>query len=158
MVTGVIFAGGKSKRFGSDKALLGGVERIAGLMRKCDFTRVVVLCGNSERSSLFKEECWPDPHWCDGILEVIKWAIGKIDDEIQLAPCDAIYLDEEVVSKNRGVPLDENGLRQPLLARLPRGFIPNGDSITEMMSEIKSQEFKNPIRVRNVNRPEDLLK
>jgi len=156
MVTGLILAGGKSERYGSDKALLGGVEKIANAMRDCGFSRVIVLCGKPERMSLFNEECWPDLESCKGVLDVLKWAIEEIDDEIQLAPCDALYLDAETIAEIRGVPVDDQGIRQPLLARLPRKFRPAGRSVNEMMSSIDSQIISKPDKVRNVNFPSDL--
>ena len=156
MVTGLIFAGGKTERFGSDKALLGGVENIANAMRECGFSRVIVLCGKPDRKSLFNEECWADLEGSKGVLDVLKWAIEEIDGEIQLAPCDALYLDAETIAEIKGVPMDEIGRRQPLLARLPKGFKPKGESVTEMMSGIKSQIVSKPEKVRNFNYPSDL--
>ena len=158
MVCGLILAGGRSSRFGEDKAMLGGVERIASSMRECGFDRVIVLCGEPERGDLFEEECWPDPSGCDGLLDVMKWVISSIDDEIQLAPCDALYLDAAVLGIIEGVPMDGKGIRQPLLARLPRYFTAGGDSLGEMMHQIPSQDLgEDAWKVRNVNHPDDLL-
>ena len=62
MTTVVILAGGKSERMGQDKEtlILGGVERIQKLVNQIGEYRIITLCGDKERETLFSGEVWPD--------------------------------------------------------------------------------------------------
>ena len=138
MLTGIILAGGKSTRMGEDKAFLrGGVARLAEELRNAGCSQIIVMCGTKERSKLFSEECVEDAG--ETLAESLKILLGSLEGEIQLSPCDAILADAEFFSSLTGVPLDQNGSRQPLLARfhLPLPRI-NSDRITEMFAHIPS--------------------
>ena len=55
------------------------------------------------------------------LAEVIRWAINKLEGVIQLVPCDAFLVSSKFFTEmNIGVPLDDEGRRQPLLARIEK--------------------------------------
>lgn len=126
---GLLLAGGKSLRMGQDKSLMfGGVARKKELLFRIGACRVIVLCGEVARINMFEGEVWPDPEHCNGIHEVVEWAIGELDDDVLLVPCDAFLLEEKAcgafveLAKNGGVPVDGDGRRQPLFSYIPRTF------------------------------------
>jgi molybdopterin-guanine dinucleotide biosynthesis protein A len=146
-VTGLVFAGGKSRRMGQDKAtMFGGVERICTVLRQAGVDRVVVLAGTEERAALFSEEAVPDPEGASGLHEVIRWAKERFVGSLLLAPCDAFLLDEKAVRfvlkhKTTGaVPLDEMGHRQPLFALIPghMSLVENAESVGGLLAEVPS--------------------
>jgi len=153
MLTGIILAGGKSTRMGKDKAFLkGGVTRLANEMRSAGCSRIIVMCGTKDRSELFTEECVPDAG--KTLAESLRILLNTLEGEIQLAPCDAVLADAGLFSSITGIPLDQNGSRQPLLARfhLPLPKI-DSDRITEMFAHIPS--CPGGRKATNVNTPED---
>jgi molybdopterin-guanine dinucleotide biosynthesis protein A len=115
MKTGIILAGGHSSRMGEDKSLINSnVTRLSKEMRKSGCTRVIVMCGTKERSSLFEEECVPDSS--ETLAESLLNLLSGLRGRVQLAPCDAYLADAEFFSTIEGVPTDDSGERQPLLA------------------------------------------
>ena len=138
---------------GQDKALMfGGIARKKDVLFRLGASRVIVLCGAASRAEIFDGEVWPDPPHCNGIHEVVGWAIGKLDDDVLLVPCDAFLLEENAcgayinLARGGGVPVDENGRRQPLFSYIPRTFyVPEAaDSMREMLEglpTINTQEY-----------------
>lgn len=154
MQTGIILAGGKSTRMGEDKSLINtNVERLAREMRMAGCTRIIVMCGSQERVELFEDECVIDSKesLAESLLEVIKGLSGTI----QLAPCDAYLADAELFSRIEGVPIDDIGSRQPLLAKFDASqkFV-SAMKITDLFIDIPSCE--GGLKARNTNTPEEL--
>lgn len=123
MTTVLIFAGGSSSRMGQDKSTMyGGVSRIRQECLKANISRIITLCGSEIRRSNFEGEVWPDPKECNSLMDLILWSISQIDDEILLIPCDAFNLTVkgivELSKQQNCLPLDEQGNRQPLLAKI----------------------------------------
>ena len=115
MKTGIILAGGNSKRMGQDKALLfSNVDRLASELSSSGCTRIIVMCGTVERQSLFEHETIPDKF--DNLGESLIHVIAEIDGFIQLAPCDAYLADSNLFKSINGVPVDDLGNRQPLMS------------------------------------------
>ena len=154
MLTGIILAGGKSSRMGADKAFLhGGVSRLSKELRKSGCERIIVMCGSSDREELFAEECAIDQG--ETLAESLQILLSTLHGEIQLVSCDAIHADADLFSSLKGVPLDQTGKRQPLLARfeLP---LPHTTSkkISDIFETIPSCE--GGLKASNANYPRDL--
>ena len=138
----VIFAGGNSTRMGQDKSLMfGGVERIRQLCIDCGIVKIITLCGNEERASMFEGEVWPDPSHCQKLSDVIRWVQGELPGPIQFIPCDAFDLDRDslqaLLQSGGGVPLDSNSNRQPLLANCPADYqIGDGSSVNSLFDDL----------------------
>tara|TARA_B100000767_G_C19735007_1_gene523483 strand:- start:709 stop:1209 length:501 start_codon:yes stop_codon:yes gene_type:complete len=154
MKTGIILAGGNSSRMGEDKSLIhSNVSRLSKELKLSGCSRIIVMCGTQERSTLFDEECVIDssPTLAESLLDLL----SKINGVVQLAACDAYLADAELFSIINGVPIDDRGRRQPLLA--------NFDSGAKLEFSLKiSEVFKNlpscegGIKARNTNTPSEL--
>lgn len=145
MTTAIIFAGGESKRMGQDKSLMfGGVERLVAECEKSSISRIIILCGDKSRLSLFDGEIWADPEDCHSIVDVVKWSVKHISDDILLIPCDAFNLNSEGIEllcrQKNCVAVDSKGIRQPLLCRITNRQLINwsGDSINSMLDGLPS--------------------
>ena len=154
MLTGIILAGGKSSRMGQDKSLINSnVGRLANELRLAGCSRVVVMCGTAERMTLFDEECVIDSR--DSLAESLYDLISDLSGQIQLAPCDAYLADADLFSKIDGVPTDDLGNRQPLLAKIDASsLLTKSVKISEMFQDIQS--CQGGIKARNTNTPEEL--
>ena len=164
MTTALIFAGGKSSRMGRDKAAMyGGVARLIDECSKAGINKIITLCGAEERKSAFSGEVWSDPENCTGLIEVLQWALSRIDDEVLLIPCDAFGLTAGGITAIKNmpncVPIDEDGMRQPLHAKITNRDVLNwqADSINQVFAEFppfQNEEFISEFN--NFNSPEDL--
>ena len=91
-----------------------------------------------------------DPPNIDGLHRLIPWIRNKLQDDILLVPCDAFLLTGEAVQRfleqaeHGGVPLDDDGTRQPLFAYLPQAtrLDEAANSVTGLMEAIPSVEVK----------------
>jgi len=146
-VTALVFAGGKSRRMGEDKAtMFGGVDRLCEVLEQAGVERVVVLAGSEERTSLFSQEAVADPEGAEGLHQVVHWAWERFEGPLLLVPCDAFLLNVAAVDfllqhvTEGAVPLDENGQRQPLFAVIPAdALLPeNASSVGELLAAIPS--------------------
>ncbi len=153
MVTGIIIAGGNSTRMGSDKSLLNSnVERLNSELEQFGCNRIITMCGSVERIELFSGECMPDSK--ENLARSLLDIISTIEGEIQLVACDAYLADSELFHRITGVPCDDNGNRQPLLARIKSGEqLVHSDKISEVFAQIPSCE--GGIKARNFNTPEE---
>ncbi len=144
---------------GQDKAFMhGGIPRLAKELRQSDCTRIVVLCGSEERVELFDEECWPDPEDAGCLAEVIRWAINKLEGVIQFVPCDAFLVSSKFFTEmSIGVPLDSEGRRQPLLARIEKkSDLIHSNRIETMFQNIPSVKLSQIVHeIKNFNNLND---
>lgn len=138
---GFIFAGGKSRRMGEDKAtMFGGVARLQSLFEKAGVSRTVVLAGTPDRLALFEGEVWTDPDELHGLHRLIPWAHGEVEGKVMFVPCDGFLLTEEAIrwlmeQPDGGVPTDQTGRRQPMFACIPSNhrYPTNAGSVRELL-------------------------
>tara|TARA_B100000614_G_scaffold100787_1_gene90577 strand:- start:5048 stop:5407 length:360 start_codon:yes stop_codon:yes gene_type:complete len=110
------------------------------------------MCGSAERMALFDEECIIDSK--ESLAESLFDFITELSGSVQLAPCDAYLADAELFSNTNGVPTDDFGKRQPLLAKIEDlGQLRNSKKISEMFQDIQSCD--GGIKARNINTPEE---
>ena len=140
----------------------GGVKHLRALALNAGVKRIITLCGGDDRVPLFDGEVWPDPPSCTSLCEVLQWAFGKIDGTIQLIPCDAFKLQlnglEFLLSSEGGVPLDEHGKRQPLLAHCPEGWnlAPSFGDVSSLFSSLQDLDAGVlTVQMKNFNTPFD---
>lgn len=165
-LTVFILAGGESLRMGQDKGMMfGGVSRLKKMLGACGVSRIIILCGAEERSALFQGDVWPDPPGVQGIHHLISWACRRVDSSCLLLPCDAFLMTEEafqaLVERTviGGVPLDRNGRRQPLFARIPQGydFAEDAASVGRLLEDLPSVQMEGfASAFTNFNSAEDL--
>ena len=138
---------------GEDKSLLNSnVERLSRELEASGCGRIIIMCGDESRADLFTGECHIDTK--DTLAESLFELVSVIQGSIQLAPCDAYLADEQLFSKIRGVPMDDKGKRQPLLARLTSdNELIQSQKISEMFQNIPSCE--GGFSARNINTPEE---
>ena len=110
------------------------------------------MCGTTERMDLFEEECVTDSK--ETLAESLYDFISQLSGIVQLAPCDAYLADADLFSKIDGVPTDDLGNRQPLLAKFDtNNRVRMSVKISEMFQDIGSCE--GGIKARNTNTPEE---
>lgn len=138
---------------GEDKSLLNSnVERLSRELEISGCERVIIMCGSEERADLFPGECHIDTK--ETIAESLFELISSLHGTIQLAPCDAYLADGELFSRIRGVPTDDEGNRQPLLAKFDsKDELIQSQKISDMFQKIPSCE--GGIKARNINTPEE---
>ena len=164
MTTILIFAGGKSTRMEEDKStMFGGVDRIHAECVNADVTRIITLCGSSDRLGDFTGEVWADPIDCQGVLDVVRWAVSQLNDDVLLIPCDAFNISKKgirgLISQDNCVPIDEFGNRQLLFARIsnPTEIEWDAASLTRLFAKFPDYENRAISReFNNFNRTSDL--
>ena len=165
MTTALIFAGGKSTRMGEDKSqMFGGVRRIIKQCKLSSVTRIITLCGDKKRMEMFDGEVWPDPEFCNSLVELVVWSIKQIDDDMILIPCDAFNLQstgiEDLIQQGNCVPVDSLQQRQPLMARITNKSLINwkGETINQLFREFSDyQNCGLSSQFANFNQNSDLI-
>ena len=165
MTTALIFAGGKSTRMGEDKSqMFGGVARIIKQCKITSITRIITLCGDKKRMEMFDGEVWPDPEFCNSLVELVAWGIKQIDDDVILIPCDAFNLQstgiDALIQQGNCVPVDSQQQRQPLMARITNKSLINwkGETINQLFREFS--DYQNRClssQFANFNQKSDLI-
>jgi len=147
MTTALIFAGGNSTRMGEDKSqMFGGVSRIIKQCKLSSVTRIITLCGNKNRVEMFDGEVWPDPEFCNSLVELVAWSIKQIEDDVILIPCDAFNLQsagiDALIQQGNCVPVDDLQQRQPLMARITNKSLINwnGETINQLFDEFSNYQ------------------
>ena len=164
MTTALIFAGGKSTRMGEDKSqMFGGVSRLINQCKLSSVTRIITLCGDKSRMEMFGGEVWPDPEFCNSLVELVAWSIKQIDDDVMLIPCDAFNLQstgiDALIQQGNCVPVDQQQQRQPLMTRITnRSLINwNGKTINQLFSGFSNYQNSNlASQFANFNQNSDL--
>ena len=164
MTTALIFAGGKSTRMGEDKSqMFGGVNRIIQQCKLSPVTRIITLCGDKGRIKMFDGEVWPDPEFCNSLVELVAWSIKQIDDDVILIPCDAFNLQstgiDALIQQGNCVPVDQQQQRQPLMTRITnRSLINwNGETINQLFADFPNfQNSELASQFANFNQNSDL--
>lgn len=159
----IILAGGKSTRMGEDKALMfDNTSRIQKIAEKLGVNDCIILCGNEKRKSLFQGNVWADPISVDGVLDTIIWISKQIKGRIQLIPCDCFQIRqnglEYLLRMSDSLPVDEYGIKQPLLANFnPKNIRPEGATLNEIFSDLAVDNgFDEPSQFNNFNTQEEL--
>jgi hypothetical protein len=92
----------------------------------------------------------------DSLGESIFELVSRIEGRIQLAPCDAYLADSELFDGIRGVPLDDNGVRQPLLANFDSNeMVVKSTKISEIFESFPTCD--GGLKARNTNTPEEFM-
>lgn len=147
MTTVLIFAGGKSTRMKQDKStMFGGVKKIHDECDNANISRIITLCGSAERIALFPGEVWADPIECTGVLDVVRWSLKQLNDDVLLIPCDGFNITKlgisELIEQENCVPIDEFGNHQPLFARIsnPTEIEWGANSLTGLFAKFPDYE------------------
>lgn len=165
MTTALIFAGGNSTRMGEDKSqMFGGVSRIIKQCKLSSVTRIITLCGNKNRVEMFDGEVWPDPEFCNSLVELVAWSIKQIEDDVILIPCDAFNLQsagiDALIQQGNCVPVDDLQQRQPLMARITNKSLINwnGETINQLFDEFSNYQNSDlSSQFANFNQNSDLI-
>jgi len=140
---------------GEDKSLINSnVDRLAKEMKSSGCKRIIVMCGALERADLFELECMPD--LAESLGESIFELVSQIEGRIQLAPCDAYLADSDLFNRIDGVPIDDRGVRQPLLANFTsEKMVVKSAKISEIFEDFPACD--GGIKARNTNTPEEFM-
>jgi len=161
-ILGALFAGGQSRRFGTDKALapLHGqpliVHALAALGRQ---TPEVVICGRPWPGHL----CLADLHPGQGPLAALEAALHHAKAQgyshVLTSACDIPYLPQSLVKRLLPAPAIASG--QPLVGLWPSAlatelseFLKNGGR--RMQSWASNARCVDVGAITNINTPEDL--
>jgi len=103
-ITGVILAGGKSSRMGTNKALLkingkSLIEQIAELLKSL-FPDVVVITNSPEEYAFLNLPLFQDVYKLRGPMGGIHSALfNSVTENIFIVPCDAPFINKEIIEK-----------------------------------------------------------
>ena len=169
---GVILAGGRSRRMGSDKAfvVVDGrpmVIAVADALWEAGCSPVECQGGDLARLAAFGLHAEPDQHVGAGPVAAIADASRRCGGPIVVAACDLPDLDASSVTAVVAAGVDAGrpavataGGRHHLLLYVPAGAFagtPTDASIAEALADVGAVEVPVELRVvRNVNSPDDV--
>jgi molybdopterin-guanine dinucleotide biosynthesis protein A len=180
LVAGAILTGGRSRRFGRDKALetvdgVAMVERVAGALRAGGIASVAAVGGDSERLSAFGLSVWPDAHPGEGPLGGVLTALTRTDAALLVVvACDLPWLDGETIRRvvaaagpldvdvgvawtDRPEPLLAAWRTRRCLAAVAQAFASGERAVHAALAGLRCAPVPvAPSVVHNVNRPGDL--
>ncbi|MBC2778572.1 molybdenum cofactor guanylyltransferase [Parasphingopyxis marina] len=164
---GAILAGGKSSRFGSDKAeaMLDGrplVEHVfAGLRNQCD---EIVLCGRErEGMTSLPDRPGPDQGPLGGLNAALHHAAERGHDEVLSAACDNAGLPADLADQLSPPPAYADG--QPVIGLWPAHLAPLLDdwmarqdnrAMMGWIDACGARSVRLKEKPANINQPEDL--
>jgi molybdopterin-guanine dinucleotide biosynthesis protein A len=135
VIAGLVLAGGKSSRFGAEKALakLHGLPLVEHALRKLDAicsdtainappfseTAKYVRYGDKVRL-LVSDAPYDPPGPLAGVRAGLEWAIAQNATDLATAPCDAPLMPEDVFTRLR----EAQGHAMAVCARTPGGLHP----------------------------------
>lgn len=182
MTAGAVLCGGRSRRFGRDKALtaVGGVpmaERVARALESAACDPVVFVGGDAAALAALGRvtvaDRWPGQGPLGGMLS----AFDALDDDLVVAACDLPHLDAVSVRTLLQAAGGAAGRRppdaavartdrlEPMLAWwsrraepvVRRRFADGARAVHDVLAELHAVEIRVPgTALLNVNRPEDL--
>lgn len=164
---GVILAGGKARRFGSDKAaaLAGGValiDHVAGRLRP-QVDRLVVSGRDWPGLARIDDRPAPGLGPLGGLAGALDFALGNGFEAVLASGCDLPDLPPDLRERLGGGPAVVAG--QPLLGLWPAAMAPRlvqyletqtDRSMTGWIGHTGARRVSLPISIANINRPEDL--
>lgn len=121
-VLGAVLAGGRSRRFGSDKAvaLLDGarlIDRVLGALR--DQVDAVIVCGREmPGAACVADRPGPDLGPLGGINAALRYGLDHGFAEVVSVPCDAPFLPRDLVVRLAG-SVPRYAAMLPVIGRWP---------------------------------------
>lgn len=164
-ITGVILAGGKSSRFGSNKAFaefngLPLIERVACILSSI-FERLILITNSPQEFSYLKLPIYEDPIKGLGPIGGIYAGLDSMMDETGFfVACDMPFINEKLVRHMVSISDDFDAVvpkigwkMEPLHALYKKSCLP---AIMEVIEAGSNQTIKsyNSIRVRYINKAE----
>jgi len=132
MILGAILAGGRSSRFGSDKAaaLLDGralIDHVAGAL--AGEVGALIVCGRAHRGLTgVPDRPAPDLGPLGGINAALRYAADNGFSAVLTAPCDTPRLDRELIGALLRVPAPAYLASLPVLGVWPSAFADDLDA------------------------------
>lgn len=179
MTAGAVLCGGRSRRMGTDKALVpvAGVPmaaRVAAALEGAGCAPVVLVGGDAAGLAALGRR-WIGDHWPgEGPLGGVLSVLADLDADVVVAACDLPDLDAAAVaallavarrSPEADVVVAVTGRLEPMLAwwpartrpQLERAWAGGVRAVHDAIAALRAERVTLPARaLRNVNRPSDL--
>lgn len=177
-ITGIVLAGGRSSRMGSDKAMIEFegkklIEYSLGIMREVAAT--TIISANNAQYADFGATVVSDNYKDIGPLAGLEACLRISGTRVCLfAPCDTPFLNveflntilENITDYDAVVPISSNGKMEPLTGYYSREILPvvvqqieRGDfKVQNLLKKIRTNflPFENHRILKNINTPDDL--